>query len=295
MEDVREASPSVTSPSGLSNFLPAKLPPDRATWYTPVDSWGLSRLFFGLPPPTHDPDGPQEQDQTVLPKDCSSQALSGASPSAFFPYPNRSSFELGDWWSKQVSKRSVSGFTELVSILGHPDFNTDELKKANWPAISELLSHGMTTRIDAPLPSCEWVDNTGGDWKVTRIQLPVPFSTGGKKGRIVEFPAGVLHHRSILSVIKERMVNPKEHAYRHICPYKLLWNVPDTPEGIRLYGELYTSDEFLRLEKAVQNLVLPDETDQPLERVIVALMFWTDATLLANFGTTKLWPCYIWQ
>ncbi len=30
-----------------------------------------------------------------------------------------------------------------------------------------------------------------------------------------------------------------------------------------------------------------------LERVVVALMFWSDSTHLANFGTASLWPLYL--
>jgi hypothetical protein len=43
----------------------------------------------------------------------------------------------------------------------------------------------------------------------------------------------------------------------------------------------------------VQDIDLSASGDHHLERVVVALMFWTDATLLANFGTAKLWPCYM--
>ncbi|KAH6908719.1 hypothetical protein BKA70DRAFT_1426611 [Coprinopsis sp. MPI-PUGE-AT-0042] len=301
MQDYRR-NPSSTAPSLTppSNSLPELVQPEHAatpsTWCTTPDSWGLSRLFFGCPPPSHDPGGIQEEEEAPRQEGgftANTKTPPEATQPTFFPYPNRSSFELGDWWSKQVSKRSASGFAELLTILNHPNFSRDELVEANWPIINERLSHGAATLADTPPSDSEWVDDTGGDWAATRIELPIPFSTGGKGSRILEFSAGTLHHRSILSVIKERMSNPTEHAYRHIRPYQLLWNVPDTPEGIRVYGELYTSDEFLRLEKAVQSTVVPDESDRALERVIVAMMFWTDATLLANFGTAKLWPCYL--
>ena len=36
----------------------------------------------------------------------------------------------------------------------------------------------------------------------------------------------------------------------------------------------------------------PDQPDCKLEKVLVALMVWSNSTHLANFGTAKLWPIY---
>ncbi|KNZ74465.1 hypothetical protein J132_06844, partial [Termitomyces sp. J132] len=49
-----------------------------------------------------------------------------------------------------------------------------------------------------------------------------------------------------------------------------------------VYGEVYTSDEFLELEKMIT----------PVE--VLPLMFYSDSTHLTNFGTASLWPLYMW-
>ena len=70
---------------------------------------------------------------------------------------------------------------------------------------------------------------------------------------------------------------------------------PITGNEQQVYGELYNSDEFINEHKQVQNRSPPppDDPTCKLEKVIAALMFWSDATHLANFGTAKLWPIYL--
>lgn len=76
----------------------------------------------------------------------------------------------------------------------------------------------------------------------------------------------------------------------HLTPFKQLWqHSPDVIE--RVHGEIYASDAFAAAHEAVQNL--PAERDCSLERVVCALMFWSDSTLLANFGAASLWPIYL--
>ena len=62
-----------------------------------------------------------------------------------------------------------------------------------------------------------------------------------------------------------------------------------------MYGELYNSDEFINEHKQVQNRSPPppDDPGCKLEKVIAALMFWSDSTHLMNFGVAKLWPIYL--
>lgn len=51
-------------------------------------------------------------------------------------------------------------------------------------------------------------------------------------------------------------------------------------------------EEYENLQSSPPEL---NEGGQPctLERVIVGLMFWSDATQLANFGYAKAWPLYL--
>jgi hypothetical protein len=45
----------------------------------------------------------------------------------FHPYPNKNSFLLGNWyWNGGIQKLQES-FHKLLSIIGNPDFRTDDV------------------------------------------------------------------------------------------------------------------------------------------------------------------------
>ncbi|KIM67436.1 hypothetical protein SCLCIDRAFT_46324, partial [Scleroderma citrinum Foug A] len=77
----------------------------------------------------------------------------------------------------------------------------------------------------------------------------------------------------------------------HYQPYNLLWQRGGSPAPINVHGELYTSQAFLQTHKDLQQS--PPEPGCDLECVVIALMFWSDATQLTTFGNAKLWPCYM--
>ena len=77
-------------------------------------------------------------------------------------------------------------------------------------------------------------------------------------------------------------------------PSKLFHKSPDSGVTKRVFSKLYNSDAFVKEHDRVQRApVPPDEPDCKLEKVVGALMFWSDMTHLANFGTAKLWLIYM--
>jgi hypothetical protein len=65
-------------------------------------------------------------------------------------------------------------------------------------------------------------------------------------------------------------------------------------QHVRVQSELYTSPAFIQEHDKVQCLPLhPDDQGCTRERVVAGLMFWSDSTHLASFGTAKLWPIYL--
>jgi hypothetical protein len=63
----------------------------------------------------------------------------------------------------------------------------------------------------------------------------------------------------------------------------------------RLHSEVYNSDAFIKEHDFIQHHgeTPPDEGPCNLEKVVAAVMFLSDATHLANFGTAKAWPIYL--
>ena len=51
---------------------------------------------------------------------------------AFSPYPNQSSFLLGDWyWNGRVQK-SQKSFSDLIDIIVDPEFLKEDIQNVNW-------------------------------------------------------------------------------------------------------------------------------------------------------------------
>ena len=78
----------------------------------------------------------------------------------------------------------------------------------------------------------------------------------------------------------------------HLTPFKLFRRLPGNEDGEHVYSDMYNSDVFLDEHDRVQRA----PTDNPSckrEKVVAAIMFWSDATHLAAFGTAKMWPVYM--
>ncbi|KIK35225.1 hypothetical protein CY34DRAFT_96480, partial [Suillus luteus UH-Slu-Lm8-n1] len=83
-------------------------------FHTAKNVFGLVRQFFSSIPPSHDPE------EVVTLQDISSVAPakpdSPAPPHdlAFHPYPNRSSFNLGNWYWNGTAQKSHQDFKQLI-------------------------------------------------------------------------------------------------------------------------------------------------------------------------------------
>ncbi|KAJ2923661.1 hypothetical protein H1R20_g13432, partial [Candolleomyces eurysporus] len=71
-----------------------------------------------------------------------------------------------------------------------------------------------------------------------------------------------------------------------------MWKASEASPEVDLYGEVYTSQAFWDTHEELQNQPDPNP-GEPLEKVVVAMMFASDSTHLTSFGATQLWPCYL--
>jgi hypothetical protein len=248
------------------------------------DRFGLFRQYYANCLPEHDTS-----------PDSSSNGLIDASlptvPVNIYPYPNQSSFLLGEWYWNDGEKKSQSSFQNLLQIVGHPSFRPEDVSGKNWRLIDAKLSG---ERVDGPNDD----DNAAkkrvakkrddADWIKTPVKISVPFH-----GRMLhpgpkDFDAGILHHRKLISVIKEKV---SQATRLHFEPYEFFWKPKDATEPVRVYGELYTSEAFFEAHRMLQDS--PGESGCELPRVILGLMFASDSTQLTAFSSAKLCPIYL--
>lgn len=253
---------------------------------TPRNIFGLSREFYGVQPPTQDPDGCSPLSE-LCDLETSSRPPSQGLKDCFFPYPNKSLFQLGDWYWNQGVQKSQQSFKNLVTIISDVGFAPADIRETNWAAINATLA---TNREDQVPDIEQWLSEDRG-WSRTAISILVPFHRFMKNPGSQRYIAGELYHRPIISVIKERLTDSTSHDRFHYEPYRLLWKPREGVDEMRVHGELYTSTAFLDAHKAL--LESPPEPGCDAPRAIAALMFWSDATHLTSFGNAKLWPCYM--
>jgi hypothetical protein len=154
---------------------------------------------------------------------------------------------------------------------------------------STVSSHQQTTpHADQSSSALEHLSGSTG-WRKVPIKIEVPFHRQTAARTVKEHIVADLYYRPIVSVIRERLASP--HSQFHFQPYQLHWSAhPDLPEH-RVYGEVYTSPALLEAHEQLQ--ASPREPNCNLERVVVPLMFASDATNLTSVGNVKLWPTYL--
>jgi Plavaka transposase len=256
------------------------------------NSFGIFRRYHAEKFPSHDPEGEANlwsMSNIVganMPRSNTVESGIGHTDSSqvenFGPYPNKSSFRLGEWYWNGDKQKSQHDFKQLLDIVGDEEFQPEDVRTTHWQKINNQLALNNWDKDD-------WIDDDAG-WRSSPVEISVPFDRNTSNPGVREYVVENFHYRPLVSVIREKMSRQCDDLHFHYEPYTLLWQ-PSGDREIRLHGELYTSPAFIDAHDALQNS--PLEPNCELPRVIVALMFWSDATHVTNFGNTKLWPLYM--
>jgi Plavaka transposase len=256
---------------------------------TPRNAFGLYRRYCSYTWPSHDPEENVSLDDLSATPAPSLPMPQHSNP--FHPYPNQSSFKLGDWFWNEGPQLSRKSFGRLLDIIGDPEFRPEQVRDVPWAKIDATLG---SNDFDGERPDGEWEPEwmqQDAGWKRTPITISAPFHSQTVARCPQNYVVGDLYHRSIVSVVREKLANPVDAQNFHYDPFQVFWKSDNGRPDVQVHGELYTSRAFLEAHQALQES--PGEPGCNLPRVIVGLMFWSDATHLTSFGSAKLWPCYL--
>jgi hypothetical protein len=252
----------------------------------------------------HEPNSHSGLEQDELEREEARYSTPSLSTAEIWPYPNKSSFLLGDWYWGGSARKSNKEFHKLLDIICDESFSADDIRNVPWKNINKKLGQSnSSTSLALPkadVSSLPRFEDAG--WTQDLIKISVPFHprTGVTGPR--EFTLGTFHHRNIIDILKDKVAGP-DFKHFHVHPYRLLWKKPthdtsvpnnsrpDPPQQV--YGELYHSLAFEKAHEEIQ-LAPSDPPDCKLPRVVAALMFGSDETHLTQFGDTKLWPLYLY-
>ena len=297
--------PLAPSSSTQTSSNPSLVSRVLRTYHTPRNLFGLYRLYRSVGLPIHDPEEhitlQDHCDESIdyqdpnAPRDHLLVAISRAFPQGtenpFYPFPNESSFRLGNWYWNHGVQKSRENFRELLSVVGNPEFRPDDIRGARWDEINKKLGRNDFDERDADNVEGGWMDEDAG-WTKTPINISVPFHSRTKNPGPQNYLAGHLYHRPLVSVIQEKIANTQDNRHFHYEPFEIFWRPTETSPDVRVHGELYTSPAFVEANRQIQEA--PGEPGCNLPRVIVAMMFWSDVTHLTQFGNAQLWPSYLY-
>jgi hypothetical protein len=119
---------------------------------TPLNQFYILHRYHAERIPSHDPDA--QMDLTML-SNIHWNFTGKFNGPVFNPYPNESSFLLGEWYWNQGNQKSQKGFKNLIDILANPNFSIADVEATNWPQVNTEL--GINDRDKAG-----WLDEDAG-------------------------------------------------------------------------------------------------------------------------------------
>jgi hypothetical protein len=138
--------------------------PVRAVFRTPPNIFGLVRQYFSSEVPSHNPEEyitltdlsfiPVGNPQVI---EKSYPLATSTSDSQYHPYPNLSSFELGEWYWNQGLQKSQEDYMKLLQILGGKAFSAADISSTCWRKINYQLGTNEYNEADT-----EWEDEDVG-------------------------------------------------------------------------------------------------------------------------------------
>jgi hypothetical protein len=230
-----------------SSSIPARIGSGLCRLFkTPRNIFGLWRQYNSTDLPSYDPEEQISlQDLSDVPV-CANPAEADG---LYYPFPNRSAFLMAEWHWNGGEHKSRASFRDLTDIISNPEFLTSDIRDINWDRINDELG----TDDD----DMEWLDEDAG-WTCTPVTLSVPYQS--RRGVPSQPGAGPqnytvndFHHRSLVSVIKEKISGLKDGHQFHFEPYEQYWQIRDDADPIRTQGELYTSPVFLAAHHKLQD------------------------------------------
>ena len=202
---------------------------------------------------------------------------------SFTPFLSHSVSKLMNWFYHHSTK-TLADLNSLVhDVILHPDFHSSDLENFNATHESQRLEKSSVSDFNLP-----YLKND--DWKEATIKVPLPFVRTRYQNEDEAHTLEVKFvHRRLCEVIKSGIQDVASSRNFHWRGFKQFWRPSDSEPEQRVYGEVYTSDAFLKMESRLLKI-----EGCMLEKGIVPLLIYSDSTHLANFGTASLWPIYIW-
>jgi hypothetical protein len=255
----------------------------RDRFQTAANAFGIWRQY--LYRPSYDPEAsvPTEDlratNRTTIESDSEDDGGSDALEPSI--HTNKTTELIMEWANTGAPTKSNAEINRLVrDYVRHPNFKPEDLQ--NFDAARENRRiDALDASKESPLPD---------SFQKASVDIEVP--TGVKNAPPHIFSVPGLYFRKLTACIRAAFTSPIASHF-HYSPFKLFRNSPITGEPERIFSEMYDSDAFIDEHDKVQRSAPTNDPNCKREKAVAAIMFWSDSTHLANFGTAKLWPVYM--
>jgi hypothetical protein len=205
------------------------------------------------------------------------------------PFENVSTLLLLGWAHSGTNSKSNPEVNRLVhDVIQAPGFDPNDLANFDATRDSNRLDHFDDSEIDPK----DFLFSTKDGWVEGTVTMSMPCEGRKHKSesdaRTMEIPG--VYYRRPLEIMKAALHDASAETY-HWIPYHEYWQPSKTAPPERIYTELYNSDQFVGEHG---RLISTAPVESQLERVIMAIMIWSDSTHLAAFGDASLWPVYMY-
>ncbi|KAJ8457369.1 hypothetical protein ONZ51_g11576 [Trametes cubensis] len=228
-----------------------------------------------------------------------------------FPFPNISSWRFS-WHYTNGYKKTQADRDGMQTLVNRPDFCPADIAGVDFRKLDELVASGACE--EAP-----WSNEREG-WRTTSVTIGVPSGKRATQASRREaasaarrvnrhepaedtppihaipgqhFTVADFHHKNLCAEIKKTLSSdPAAHDFVY-DPHLVELHTPASPtHSEQVYGELYNSPSFVQADLRLQNSA--PEPGCSLPRAIAAIMLWSDATVVSQFGNQKVWPAYMY-
>jgi hypothetical protein len=204
------------------------------------------------------------------------RSLAGlASRAIFAPFENITQFRFMAWHYNDSPSKSVADTNAMLSIMKAPEFRAEHVADFTIEKGQQLLDRDTFFA-------------TEDGWQEASLSIKVP-CTGHRSASEALAPTFSIpgfFYRNILSVIVSFFQNAAPGSL-HFTPFEQ-WCQYANGTKERVYTELYNSQAWI--DEHLQ--IMHDFRHEHMEKAIAAVMWYSDSTLLAQFGGKTAWPIY---
>ncbi|KAK0465806.1 hypothetical protein IW261DRAFT_1346800 [Armillaria novae-zelandiae] len=267
------------APPSHSLSPPPPPPVPSTTRLTQPDEFSIYREYMDWP--THIPKSAHSTNPQSTTEHHPPHSVFGpgqhSSSHIWAPFANATTFHLLKWFYNS-DKKTLEDLNRLVyDVLLQPDFSVHECE--DFSAAREAWC------LDKPdiFNSDVWKQDSVG---ISLSQKEFSWNTEAE-APVVKVES--VWHCSLTKVITSTFQDSSASEF-HLKGYKEMWKASEDSLAERIYGEVYTSLAYLKMEE--KPTIPPDSA---IENIVVPILLYTDSTHLANFGDASflLWPGYL--